>query len=236
MVTTIILAFLGASIAFIFLRLGDFINRIVQRKYLHITSLVNIGRCLNENYDLLHENDYKFEIIKKQYQEGKTKGYSVFIVNKVNDVNFDSLSFNNITNMDYYNELLNYKGKLRRFNGDIENIFKAIDTLKSSRLGNIISDELYMYNLSIILSKFEEMLKANTMLKEMTKDLQTKSRVLYKVERSTLQKLYFKLVRKRYKKNFQLLVNGERIKVDEEIKNYIKKDKRFLDEVFRDKL
>jgi hypothetical protein len=228
-------AFLGASAAFIFLRLGDFINRIVQRKYLHITSLVSTERCLNENYDLLHENDYKFEIITKQYQEGKSRGYSVFIVNKVNEINFDNVSFNNITNMNYYNELLNYKGKLRRFNGDIETMFKAVETLKSSRLGNIISDELYMYNLGLMISKFEKMLKANNMLKEMTIDLLSKVRVLYKVERSLLQKLYFKLVKKKYKKDFNSLVQKEKNKVEKEIKNFIEKEQQALDKMFKDK-
>lgn len=233
--TNIISAFLGASIAFIFLRLGDFINRIVQRKYLHITSLVSIERCLNENYDLLHENDYKFEIINKQYQDGKSKGHSVFIVHKVNVLGFDTVAFNKITNMNYYNELLNYKGKLRRFNTDIETIWTAIDTLKSSRLGNIISDELYMYNLSVLLSKFEDMCKANMMLKEMSKDLLSKARVLYRVERSLMQKLYFRLVKKKYPKDFQSLVNKEIIRVDKEIKNHIEKDQQVLDKVFGDK-
>lgn len=43
-------AFFGAFCAFVFFRLGEFLNRVVQRKYLHITALVKIERVLNDNY------------------------------------------------------------------------------------------------------------------------------------------------------------------------------------------
>lgn len=221
--------------AFFLLRLGDFMNRIVQRKYLHITSIVNIQRCLNENFDLLHENVYKFEAIVNQFQSAKLLGNSILIVNSVNKINFDNISFNSLANMDYFNELLNYKGKLRRFNDDIDNLFKSIEKLKDLRLSNNITDQIYMFNLELSISKLGVLIKANEMLKEITIDLLSKSRIIYKSDRSIFQKLYFKLVKKRYKKNFTSLVRRERIKVEKEINEHTKKDKKFLDDVFGEK-
>ena len=228
----ILSAFLGALFAFFFVRMGDFLKRISQRKQLYITSLVNIERNLNENYNLLFENEFKINAIIKQYNKAKEKGYSLFSGNKLNLIPFDNNSFNNLSNMGFYNDLLNYKGKVTKFNTDNENLFQAKELLKSSRLGNIINDELYMYNLGLLVAKFDDINVFNSLLEDITKELLAKARVLFKVDRSYLQKFYGYLIKKSYKKNFSILVNEELRKVEEETKNYTNKDKILLDSIF----
>ncbi len=225
-------AFLGAFSAFLFFRMGEFINRVVQRKYTHLSALVKLDRALNENYDILNGNGYHYEMLRKQNKEAKAQNVPLFSGNRISPIFIDDQLLSDLVNIDYYNELFSYKTKIRRFNQDLESTFALLDMLKNSRINNIINDETYRVGQDNIFNKLSDISNFNNHLQNLTRELIAKARVLQNEDRTFSQRFYNLIIKRRYSDKFNGLFLTELKKVDNDISRVTKKSKEELDKIF----
>ncbi|MBK8945762.1 MAG: hypothetical protein IPM32_10915 [Ignavibacteriae bacterium] len=225
-------AFLGAFFAFLFFRIGEFLNRIVRRKNLHISALVKIDRNLNEIHDVIHGNTYIYDKIIEQNQEAEKLGVPSITNNNFQKLSFDELIIHDLINTDYFKEIFSLKVKIRKYNSDIETIFGLLKSLGDSYLSKMIDKDTYIFNHNNAINKLGELKKYNVFLQKLVKELIAKARTLVAIEKTITQKIYFSIVKKKYNKKFHKKYPTELNKISEDIEKGQEKDKSLLDEIF----
>ncbi|HFD31682.1 MAG TPA: hypothetical protein ENJ28_03055 [Gammaproteobacteria bacterium] len=142
-------AFLGAFLAFIFVRLGDFFKSYSDRTTKSHSALIKLEHTLNGLLTTLDDNIYvieTFEKIYKDYTENE-KGTYVFVwANRLHPVaKLDELILE-LLNIDLINELFMLNVHLRKLNESMDTINDAYAESKDALIGGRIDPENYMAN------------------------------------------------------------------------------------------
>lgn len=143
-------AFLGAFLAFLFVRIGDFLKAFSDRLSRNYNALVKFDHILNSLYNDLDDNIYVVEIFESLYQENikAVEEKRIFIwANRLHPVRlFDDLILE-LLNMDLTNELFALNIHLRKFNDSADTINRAYTESKEALISGSIEPKVYIDNL-----------------------------------------------------------------------------------------
>ena len=146
-------AFLGAFLAFLFVRIGDFFKAYSDRVAKNHRALLKLEHTLNSLLDTLDGNIYIIEVFENLYEKNvtKTNNKHIFVwANRLHPVRLIDELILDLLNIDLINELFRLNTHLRRFNEDAETTNGAYLEAKDALLSEKIESDNYLKNLQKI--------------------------------------------------------------------------------------
>ena len=146
-------AFLGAFLAFIFVRVSDFFKSYSDRTTKNHSALIKLEHTLNGLFNTLDENIFvieTFETIYKTYTKKANQDHVFVWANRLHPVaNLDELILE-LLNIDLINELFTINIHLRKLNESMDTINDAYAESKDALIGGKIDPENYLANVTRI--------------------------------------------------------------------------------------
>lgn len=146
-------AFLGAFLAFIFVRLGDFFKSYSDRTTKNHIALIKLEHALNGLLTTLDDNIYvieTFEKIYKAYTQSEKRTHVFVWANRLHPVaRLDELILE-LLNIDLINELFTLNVHLRKLNESMDTINDAYAESKDAMIGGRIDPDNYLTNVKRI--------------------------------------------------------------------------------------
>lgn len=219
-------AFLGAFMAFIFVRMGDFFKSYSERITKNHTALIKLEHTLNGLLTTLDDNIYvieTFEKIYKAYSENKEQTNIFVWANKLHPVTkFDDLIIE-LLNIDLVNELFSLNVNLRKMNESLDTINSAYAETKDALIGRRIATDNYMLNVKriymdlldikrFLLSSLEDATQALAAVRVLAKNRPLMGYLLRRISGHKYGKTFSA---KRHEELLKLRVEIEKIKIED---------------------
>jgi len=134
----LISGFIGAVLAFIFTRLGDFLNRIKRRNVQNLNTLVSIEHLLNEYGMVVNDNKQNMETI-----ESAIKTPNAIPLNRLGNIVIDPKVKIGLLDIKLINKLMGIEYDLRRFNDDARMINYQLNEFQRALLDGTIPPMQY---------------------------------------------------------------------------------------------
>jgi ABC-type transport system involved in multi-copper enzyme maturation permease subunit len=143
-------AFFGAFFAFLFIRIGDFINSYLDRINKGHNSLIKLERLLNFSLSELDNNLFVIESFEETYDKYKKKENTniIFWQNRLTSVSVLDELLSDLLNIDLINELFTLNIHLHKLSETAEDINAAYKELKDALINKSIDPNNYMENLA----------------------------------------------------------------------------------------
>lgn len=146
-------AFLGAFLAYIFVRMGDFFKAYSDRTTKNHSALIKLEHTLNGLLTTLDDNIYvieTFEKFYKNYTENADQTHVFIWANRLHPVTrIDDLIIE-LLNVDLINELFTLNVHLRKLNESMDTINGAYVESKDALIGEKITSDNYLINVKRI--------------------------------------------------------------------------------------
>lgn len=146
-------AFLGAFLAFIFVRFGDFFKSYSDRTTKSHSALIKLEHTLNGLLTTLDDNIYVIEIFENIFKENTERNNQthVFVwANRLHPVSLMDDLILELLNIDLINELYTLNIHLRKLNESMDTLNGAYVESKDALFGGIIEPDNYMANVKRI--------------------------------------------------------------------------------------
>ncbi|WP_157354275.1 hypothetical protein [Aromatoleum toluclasticum] len=146
-------AFLGAFLAFVFVRTGDFFKAYSDRVTKNHSTLVRLEHALNGLLSTLDDNIFvieTFDDIYKKYAGGGGQTHAFVWANRLHPVPATYELLPDLLNIDLVNELFHLNVSLRKLNESMETINGAYSESKEALISERIDIENYMANVTRI--------------------------------------------------------------------------------------
>ncbi|MFA6040577.1 MAG: hypothetical protein WC733_03660 [Methylophilus sp.] len=143
-------AFLGAFLAFLFVRIGDFFKAYSDSVTKNHSALIKLEHSLNSLLGTLDDNIYVIETFESLYAKNINKANQthVFVwANKLHPVRLIDELILDLLNIDLVNELFSLNTHLRKFNDSAETINGAYIEAKDALISGKIDADNYINNL-----------------------------------------------------------------------------------------
>lgn len=212
-------AFMGAFLAFIFVRIGDFFKSYSDRTTKNHSALVKLEQTLNTLLTTLDDNIYiieTFEKIYNTYKENKNQNYVFVWANRLHPVTRIDELITELLNIDLINELFTLNVHLRKLNESMDTINGAYAETKDALISERINPANYMANVERIHTDILNIKRfLSTSIEETTQALAA-IRVLEE-SRPLLGYLLRKIAGHKYGKSFSARRSKELLKLRGEI-------------------
>lgn len=146
-------AFLGAFLAFVFVRVGDFFKSYSDRTTKNHSALIKLEHALNGLLTTLDDNIFlikNFDSIYRTHTQHTNQGNVFVWANRLHPVaKLDELIFD-LLNIDLINELFALNVHLRKLNDSMDTINAAYAESKDALIGGKIDQANYMANVARI--------------------------------------------------------------------------------------
>lgn len=218
-------AFLGAFLAFIFVRMGDFFKSYADRTTKNYSALIKLEHALNGLLTSLDDNVYiikTFENIYKNYSENANNTHVFLWANKLHPVTKIDELILELLNIDLINELFALNIHLRKLNDSIDTINSAYIESKEALISKNIDTENYLANLKNIHKNLIDIKRFLSSYIEETTQALASVRVLAK-HRPLMGSILRRLPGNKYGNSFNALRSKEIIKLRNEMET-IKND------------
>jgi hypothetical protein len=146
-------AFLGAFLAFVFVRIGDFFKSYSDRISKSHSSLIKLEHTLNNLLTTLDDNIYVIESFDKVYKantENEKQNHVFVWANKLHPVTTIDALILDLLNIDLINELFSLNISLRKMNESMDTINGAYTETKDALIGGRIQPANYLANIKRI--------------------------------------------------------------------------------------
>ena len=147
-------AFLGAFLAFIFVRVADFFKSYSDRVAKSHSALVKLQHSLNNLLTSLDDNIYVIEIFEKIYNTYKVKSpeHTFIWANKLHPVELHNDIIIDLLNIDLINELFSLNIHLRKLNNSMDTTNDAYQESKNALIAKNITPQNYLDNVANLYS------------------------------------------------------------------------------------
>lgn len=226
-------AFLGAFLAFVFVRIGDLFKSYSDRTTRNHSALIKLNFLLNGLMNELDDNVYIIDKFEESYQRHiESKELSNILVwpNRLHPVSRPKEIIIELINVDLINELFAFDIHLHKLNNSTETLNNAYAEIKNAMMSERITTDEYLRNLSKIRHDLQDMksfLKAS--LAE-TKQSLSAVRILAK-KPPLMVYLLKRIAGQKYRKSFPEERGLELSKLNEEIENTKKKGRDRINEI-----
>ncbi len=212
-------AFLGAFLAFIFVRIGDFFKSYSDRTSKSYNALIKLEHTLNGLLTSLDDNVYiieTFENIYKNYIEKANNTHVFLWANKLHPVTRIDELILELLNINLINELFALNIHLRKLNDSMDTINCAYIESKEALISKNIDAENYLTNLENVHKNLLDIKQFLLSYIEETVQALASVRVLAK-QRPLIGSILRKLPGNKYGSNFNTLRSEELIKLRKEM-------------------
>lgn len=226
-------AFLGAFLAFLFVRFGDFFKSYSDRVTKGHSALIKLEHSLNSLLGDLDDNAYIIDIFETNYKKHSdhSSQNSVFLwgnrlseVASIGDVKLELL------NIDFINELFILDVHLKKLNDSMNTINSVYVESKDALLGGNIDKDNYQHNLSNVNTQLLDIKKFLITNIDETKSALSAVRVLAR-KRPLMGYVLRVLAGHKYGNKFEALRETEISKLNAEIHHGQEKGKERIDKV-----
>ena len=211
-------AFLGAFLAFIFVRIGDFFKAYSDRVTKNHSALIKLEHTLNSLLGTLDDNIYVIETFESLYNNNvKPDQTHIFVwANKLHPVKLIDELILELLNIDLVNELFSLNTHLRKFNDSAETINGAYLEAKDALISGKIDPENYLRNLERIRGDLIDIKNFISSYIRETKEGLSAVRVLAK-KRPLMGYVLRRIAGHKYGRNFEALRSKELEKLQKEM-------------------
>ncbi len=155
-------AFLGAFLAFVFVRFGDFFKSYSDRVTKGHGGLIKLEHLLNSLLGELDDNAYIIDVFEANYKKHAEQNSqnSVFLWgNRLSEVPLIGDVKLELLNIDLINELFILDVHLKKLNDSLNTVNDVYVESKDALLGGNIDKENYQHNLSNVRTQLQDMKK-----------------------------------------------------------------------------
>jgi len=230
-------AFLGAFLAFVFVRVGDFFKSYSDRVTRGHSALIKLEHSLNSLLGDLDDNAYiidVFETNHKNHAEQSSQN-SVFLWgNRLSEVALIGDVKLELLNIDLINELFILDVHLKKLNDSMNTINSVYEESKDALLNRNIDKDNYQDNLYKVTTQLQDM--KNFLVTNIEEAISALSavRVLAR-NRPLISYVLRALAIHKYGNKFEALRSAEIVKLNAEIHHGQEKDKERVDKVMNTK-
>ena len=218
----IIGAFSGAFFAYIFVRFGDALKKIYDRKEANHTALVKLQHYFNDCLNITSDNMFIIEDCVGVFTEVRLASDDVPIyMNSFHDYPINRDIVISLTNVDFLNEVYSLNVSLQKMNDSLTTIDRAYSQLRDAFLAKNVDSGTYKTNARQHRERCAEIKAFLLQLKEDLIHLFAISNLLQK-NRPFLVRIIQSLVRTTYPKGFDAQLPIEQKRVAAEIEGIAK--------------
>lgn len=210
-------AFAGAFFAFLFLRLAEWLKSLHDRKVRHYDALLKLEYQGNMLLDAIACNLYDIDQIILSVEESQKTGDIMIPGNRPVPFEFDDGVLYDLANLDMVNEVLYYKCKIKRLNGDIANLVAGQDLFTRALLEGKLTKENYMRDSANCVSKFSLLRAHLSAFEAKTKRLVAESVVRASRDRSFWRRHLSFSIRRQHERSFEATVTKHLAQLDKDI-------------------
>jgi hypothetical protein len=222
--------FAGAFFAYIFVRFGDALKKIADRKELNHTNLVKVQHYFNDCLNTTHDNKFIVNDQRRIFTaERRASPESLIYMNKFLLYSIDRDLVINLTNTDFINEVVSLNVGLRKLNDSLATIDLSYAQLRDAFLAKNIDADIYKEN---AWQYHHRCLEIEGFLTQTKSDLVRLFAVanLLLQERPFFVRILQALVRSKYPGGFDAKVKIEKAKVQSEMDVIAKASARRIEE------
>jgi hypothetical protein len=225
-------AFLGAFLAFLFVRIGDFFKSYSERVTKSHSSLVQLEHLLNSVMGVLDDNVHTIEIFQEIYSkyQASSSNFTFVWANRMKPVPLMTDLLTGPTNIDLVNELFRLNTSIRKINDSMETMNGAYTESKDALICGKIDVGNYMTNVTRIHGTLIQLKGFLEEAIEETIETLAAIRVLAK-NRPVIGYLLHRLPGRRYDARFEKKRIEEETKLRSEIEEIKRESKSRIDKV-----
>lgn len=230
----VISGFAGAFFAFLFMRLADTGNSIVERQNRHFRSLGQLEVLFGDLATAIQNNQYELDQFLYAYALLQESERMVTTPNRPQPLSFRDDAFDGLGNGDLLNEIMSYRAQARSISGDITTLWGMHEKIRDIAFTTPERLQDYIDNFTFCAESAQLLKAAHSQLLDRTKRLQALIRILYRRDRTWLHRLCASGIRSHYPKRIDTLVKAEIKKLQSEIEKSLSQSKQRINEMLRE--
>ena len=218
----IIGAFAGAFFAYLFVRFGDALKKVYDRKESNHTALAKLQHYFNDCLNTTSDNIFIINNCVEVFTEARLASAEVPIyMNSFHQYPVNRDVVVQLTNVDFLNEVFSLNTTLRKMNDSLITIDRSYSQLRDSYLAKTIDEAIYKANARQYRDRCTEIKAFLLQLKDDLIRLYAVTNLLMQ-DRPFLVRVILALVRTSYPKNFDVRLQIEQERVAAEIETFAK--------------
>lgn len=231
--TNTISAFLGAFIAFIFIRFTEFLDKLFKRKTKHRDALISLEKLGNEYLNTISDNIFIIDEFTKIANEKSGQLPPFIYFNELHEFKYDKTIIKGLTNLEIINDQFSFEASVEKMNSSLRSTNRFYITIRDALVSGNIDPQTYFQNVSNLIEKLLELKAFLKNLENENLDLMTKVRILIHDEESFYTRVLRRILKKELTYDQKMRIPGERKKLEEEIKQTEEQSRARIDVVER---
>lgn len=221
--------FSGGFFAYLFVRFGDALKKIYDRKELNYTSLIKLQHYFNDCLNTTSDNVFVVKSCLDVFTDARrASGELPVFMNTFHAYEINRDLVMKLTNVDYLNELFTLNANLTKMNDSLATVDRAYAQTRDALLSKNIDHDTYRENAWRYRDRCVEIVGFLHELKDELVRLLATARLLAK-ERPFMTTVQQYLVRTRYSKDFSTRVQSEVAFVEAEIEQNAEKSRQQIE-------
>lgn len=225
--------FSGAFFAYLFVRFGDALKKLYDRKELNHTTLVKLQHYFNDCLNTTSDNLFIVKDCQGTFTEARRSSPEVPIyMNSFRQYQVNRDLVTNLTNVDFLNEVYSLNVSLHKINDSLATIDRSYAQLRDSLLSKNVDPETYKVNAWRYRDRCAEIQGFLLQLKEDLIRLFAAANLLL-ANRPYFVRVLHALVRTSYSEDFVRRLERERVRVTAEMEAIAQKSAERIQEAQR---
>lgn len=151
-------AFSGAFFAFLFMRFGEGLKRIYDRKEKHHTSLVRLQHYFNDCLNITGDNVFVIDTFLDVFDEQRLQSNDLPIfINRFHEYPIDRELVIGLANLDFANDVYALNVELRKLNDSLATIDRSYAQIMEAFISKKIDPAIYVDNIRHSRERYVEM-------------------------------------------------------------------------------
>ena len=226
-------AFMGAFLAFIFVRIGDAVKRVSDRQRDAYNSLVKLERIGNNHLIVSSSMIFIAKDILQTIENALAKNQFVINFNVFDYFKIDEEALFNLLNMDVLNKIFILNTDLKKLNHSIAALERHYSEINKGVIAKTLNPDAYFENLKGLGAQLKLIIRFAEESQQEIKKAIALVRVIISKEKPLFTKLAHWWLRSKSTSKYQELVNEESIKLDREIEEIRNQSRKRIDEILR---
>lgn len=140
-------AFVGAFFAFIFVRLGEALTRIYERKARHYKAVIKLEHYFNYILNTLNENRFIIEHFREVFSdEVIDRGDTPLFTSRLHDIPFSKEDVIDLANLTFANAVFNFNVHVAKLNNSMASTNRSYELFSSAFVDGKIARDSYIAN------------------------------------------------------------------------------------------
>lgn len=173
-------AFAGAFFAFLFVRIGDGLTRLYERKKKNYNGLVRLEYLCNEYLNRISDNIFILDDFSTIATNSMAKNEPFIYMNTLHEFIIPKDILLDLANIDLINEVFSFYADTEKMNHSITTVNRFYSEIKDAFIQQKIDYATYKTNVSIGLAKMAELRKFLLGIDQETKKMAATTRLLSK--------------------------------------------------------